>query len=296
MSERDGDIETLMSDQENDEENDEENEEEFDDSDYLLITAAKDGDIETVISCINSGVNIHLVNEEALFRAVEGGHIEIVRLLLDHGADVNAKYNNMIIKWSFRRRNFELIELLLDHGADIQAALVYAIDIGKLDIVEFLIEKGAELDSVPKKLYNAIRTRNIELVNFILDYGFDTNEYPQALIEALTQALYDHNYELGKFLIDKGADINKIKINNSKRSIYHINIDDIYSYLVNYQKYKNIMEDINEEIKALPPLSKYHEGGINFQEGNINYQKELERLNSRRFSYRRKKCRRNSQI
>ncbi len=46
--------------------------------------------------CLANNFNIFfllVLGETSLFYAVSGGHLETVRLLLNHGADVNAKCN-----------------------------------------------------------------------------------------------------------------------------------------------------------------------------------------------------------
>ncbi len=70
----------------------------------------------------------HSADDDALFSAVCGGHLEIVRLLIGAGADVNMEHydswNNEEISplhVAVDNEDFEMIHLLLGAGADITA-------------------------------------------------------------------------------------------------------------------------------------------------------------------------------
>ena len=59
-----------------------------------LIEAAKNGEIQKVLSFIESGANLNVVDETgrtALNWAASQGHSEIVNLLAEHRADVNIR-------------------------------------------------------------------------------------------------------------------------------------------------------------------------------------------------------------
>ena len=57
---------------------------------------------------------------EKLVWASSNGHLEIVRLLLEHGADVHARDDEVLI-WASRNGHLEVVRLLLNKGADIHA-------------------------------------------------------------------------------------------------------------------------------------------------------------------------------
>ncbi len=90
----------------------------------------------------------------ALQAASEGGYQEIIKLLLDGGADVNAQggmYGNALQAASGKGHQ-EIVKLLLDNGADVKAqggkygnALQAASEGGHQGIVKLLLDKRAEL-------------------------------------------------------------------------------------------------------------------------------------------------------
>lgn len=106
-------------------------------SNHYFVDAAANGNIETVTRMIHQGIDVNIVCQEsytknddrtALIAAIVNGHIEIVRLLLEHNANVNyfdsryAKSPLMWAIWSKNETNKEaIIKLLLDAGADVNA-------------------------------------------------------------------------------------------------------------------------------------------------------------------------------
>ena len=53
-----------------------------------------------------------------LVRAAANGHIAAVRLMLERGADVNARERATALHEAALRGDRDLVEMLLDHGAD----------------------------------------------------------------------------------------------------------------------------------------------------------------------------------
>ena len=52
--------------------------------------------------------------------AAKNGHIEVVRLLLDNGADINANFfGSTALKYSAMNGHVEVVKFLLDKGADV---------------------------------------------------------------------------------------------------------------------------------------------------------------------------------
>lgn len=56
-----------------------------------------------------------------LHRACLRGDVEVVRLLLQHGADVNAvnDYNETPLHYACKRANLVVLQCMIEHGADI---------------------------------------------------------------------------------------------------------------------------------------------------------------------------------
>lgn len=102
-----------------------------------------------VITCSsNSG--------KALIDAAMDGNFEKVKLLIEKGADVNAKNNNgqTALMYASREGDLEIAKYLVENGTDINAkdsdwgytALIYAAEYVNLEIVQFLIESVADVN------------------------------------------------------------------------------------------------------------------------------------------------------
>jgi ankyrin repeat protein len=85
-------------------------------SDLDLDIYAVRADVRNVKRLLAKGVNKHTIND-ALCYAANRGHSEIVKLLLDSGADVHV-HNNCALKWGAEYGDIETVNLLLKHGAN----------------------------------------------------------------------------------------------------------------------------------------------------------------------------------
>ena len=168
--------------------------------------------------------------------------INIVRLLLEHGAHVNKVhtidgYTPLML--AAAGGSIRLVELLLDHGADVHAAdsfgctaLFYVeddnLDDDKLGIVELLIKHGADVNvkgGVGFKitpLINALWNDDaIEIVQLLLDHGADVHVADSfgctALFYAVNYASDEEDLEKVKLLVQYGADVN-VKCNKDLKT------------------------------------------------------------------------------
>ncbi|MCZ9954779.1 ankyrin repeat domain-containing protein [Brachyspira hyodysenteriae] len=113
----------------------------------MLIYYSYIGDFEMAELLIDSGVNDL---NGALMSSSENGHLEVVKYLLDSGADVNAKYNDTwhsktALMFASEKGHLEVVKYLIDKGADdLNIALTSAAKNGHSEVAEFLKSKGAK--------------------------------------------------------------------------------------------------------------------------------------------------------
>ena len=157
--------------------------------------------------------------------ALKNGRMEIARILLGNGADVNYQgYRctsplNIALRCGFT----DLVRLLLDHGADLnasdvqgQTALHKASLQGHIEIAKLLLERGANVKSRGDvgqagwtPLLCAAQAGHLEIVQLLLDHGADVNvklEKPNERWTALHLATYWEHLQVVKVLLERGAD------------------------------------------------------------------------------------------
>lgn len=154
-----------------------------------LVQAVQQRNIEKVSRMVGEGVDLR--ESSALTVAVEAGHIDIAKYLVEHGADPDGNKKGSAIAAAARTDNAEILNYLLSKGADINAEspsdesilstpLIRAIYNGRLEEVRMLVQFGADVNKVNRKgntaLHQAIRFTNgnqTELVELLLKNGAD---------------------------------------------------------------------------------------------------------------------------
>ncbi|KAJ7487896.1 ankyrin repeat-containing domain protein [Mycena latifolia] len=146
---------------------------------------------------------------------------EIVRLLLNHGADVNAtggEYGSALQAAS-ELGHIEIVHFLLDNGADAKAkggkygsALQAASRSGYMEIMRLLLQNGADVNAKGGEYGSALQAAslqgNTDAVLLLLENNAVINmtggEYGSALQAA---SRFGHT-EIVRLLLEKGADVN----------------------------------------------------------------------------------------
>ena len=92
-----------------------------------LILASQKGHYEVVRTLLEHGANTetpHIKYRSPLGAASYWGHVEVVQLLLEHHADVNAQNHRRkytALYWASRSGQLAVVRMLLEHGADVNA-------------------------------------------------------------------------------------------------------------------------------------------------------------------------------
>jgi ankyrin repeat protein len=118
-------------------------------------------------------------------------------------------------------KDFSLMEKLLKEGADINAtesegkftALTEAAGVGDLELVNYLLQKGAKAEGVQtfpnSPIYFAIIQGNIAIVKRFLDLGISSNyTWPDRGGTLLTAAVDSGHLDIVELLVQRGADVN----------------------------------------------------------------------------------------
>jgi uncharacterized protein len=129
------------------------------DKNQKLIDASGAGRLKKVKGLLDSGADVHAREQMTSFSALElaamGEHTEVIRALLQKGANVDARdrvgYTPLIR--AAQAGHAEALKLLLEKGADPNAkqsagltALMEAAGAGHANVVRLLVERGANPD------------------------------------------------------------------------------------------------------------------------------------------------------
>ena len=130
--------------------------------------------------------------------------------------DLNA---TLVVECGSLRPNLDLIRLLIDGGANINAkyrfctALINASRRGHQKVVRLLLDEGAAIN--PKRyngltaLIEATRNNHLEVVKLLLDYGADLNNKPINNETPLMTAFLSGNLKMVELLLEKRVIENK---------------------------------------------------------------------------------------
>ena len=140
---------------------------------------------------INYGLEVF---GDFLLTAVRHDNFEMVRFCLEHGADPNLHVFQdckISIASAAEDSSLEVACELIKYGARVKdsGAIVLAAENGKIDVVNLLLEHGADIDEIGLKdldprmdedmgtpLHKAIMNRHIDLVRFLLMKGADARK------------------------------------------------------------------------------------------------------------------------
>ncbi len=157
------------------------------------------------------------INGTPLHIACEKENIEIIKLLVEAGADLEIKNvgRETALSIVVKKNNIKLTNYLIEQDADINAKgangmlpIHFACAYGGKEVINLLLSKGADinvLDSLKSSLLDYttnLRGGNIEATTTLIENGINTDYYAKAFKEAC----WRNNLEIAKLLLDKGVD------------------------------------------------------------------------------------------
>lgn len=153
----------------------------------------------------------------------QGKNVELAKLLLQRGADVNALSENfsdrgmMPLHHAAETGATEMVEFLVSRGARLDAIdrhgrtpLHYASQSNTVETVELLVNRGAQLNAINKSgqtpLLTASKRGSREIVRVLLEKGANAAISDRDTCSPLHYATKHGDTEMVRILIDKGAD------------------------------------------------------------------------------------------
>ncbi|XP_031345955.1 ankyrin-1-like isoform X2 [Photinus pyralis] len=154
--------------------------------------------------------------------AASVGDLSLARSSLAEGLSVNCEikyYRYTPLYFAIKNNRLEMVNFLIARGADLKhkvqkgfMPLSYACQEGHLDIVNTLIAHGADLNTKSDDLYTPLHLAagggHLDTINVLVKNGSDVNAASRARTRPLHHAVQSGNLEVIKTLISHGSDIN----------------------------------------------------------------------------------------
>ena len=202
-----------------------------------LHLACEKGDLKMAKKLIELGANINIAaeasrwddqfeyeedfiylgeSETVLHLAIFSGERDLIKYLIENGADVNARDGDGVtplLKAMDGDLDFEIIELLIKHGADITASNndgLNAVHMACLKedsrFFEYFLTFAPDLNVKTKDgstmLHYAAKSGNMKVVKLLLDHGIDPNVVNDRLDTPLLLAMNRKHFEIVRFLVE----------------------------------------------------------------------------------------------
>ena len=161
----------------------------------VIDVAAQRGSLRMVELLLNKGASL---SSNAFPWAVASGNEDLIRFLLQREADVNSgnalndSRPHRAIDVAAQRGSLVLVELLLNKGASLSGdTFPCAVASGNEDLIQFLLDKGADINSIGSTkvtaLAAAIRLENTRIINLLTERGARSDD-KERFSAALTAA------------------------------------------------------------------------------------------------------------
>jgi ankyrin len=166
-----------------------------------IYLAAVNGNAAMIDTFVRAGVDPNSANpggETTLMTATRTGSVEAVKLLIDRGAQVNAKEGQRgqtALMWAVLENHPAVARLLIEKGADVNAQTVVVVPDG------ITAEPGATSGNIGANGPGFYRSRAVPT--------------PSGAMSALLFAAREGNQEMTRILLDAKADINLPSANGS---------------------------------------------------------------------------------
>ncbi|XP_021712114.1 uncharacterized protein LOC5564954 isoform X2 [Aedes aegypti] len=155
-----------------------------------------------------------------LHTAAGKGNIEMVKLLIDHNANIDTKDDEGCtpLHYASRNGNLEMVKLLIDNRANVDTTqnegwtpLHYASQNGHIDVVKLLIDNRANVDTTQNEgctpLHKAAENGHLDVVKLLIDNKANVDTAQSEGWTPLHYASRNGNLELVKLLIDNRANV-----------------------------------------------------------------------------------------
>ncbi len=157
-------------------------------SDMTVVDWAALGNTDKVKGFIEGGVDVNSPDASGYFtplmRATENGHLDVVKLLVENGADLS-----------------------------LGSPLVRACSNGNLAVIQYLVENGADVNDVDAMggampLWSPVRNGRLDIVTFLVENGANVDSGRYDGFTVLMWACEEGHSDVAEYLVSNGANVN----------------------------------------------------------------------------------------
>ncbi|KRT84770.1 Ankyrin repeat-containing protein [Oryctes borbonicus] len=181
-----------------------------------LPVSAANGRLTIVRLLLNSGANVDNINgNKLLLAAATEGHLDVVKTLLEKGADANVRtkegYTPLSI--AIRRGHIAIAKILLKYLGvqnlqDVDQLFFLAVRYGHLNIIHLLLENDICMNEGISLLYTAAKEGFLDIVEFlVIQKGVNAKEGIKDGFTPFRIAAYQGNEQIVRFLVKNGEDV-----------------------------------------------------------------------------------------
>ena len=176
-----------------------------------LFLACENANPAIIERLLKAGVDPNSVSTEgetALMTVARTGVVEAARVLLDHGAKVDAReewHGQTALMWAVDEQHPAMAKELIAHGADVNA--VSNINKWERQVTSEPRDKWLPLGGLTPLLF-AARQGCVECAKVLLEGGAKINTTDPDGISPVLLAIINGHYDVAGFLLNKGADPN----------------------------------------------------------------------------------------
>lgn len=193
-------------------------------------------------------VRTHNIGRDALYTFIMYGNLDVVKLFTQRTYHVHQDHNRPLrIACSYG--HLDIVKYLISRGADVNdsdysdtnvfTALRGAIGNNHLDVVKYLVSCGADINDGPKN-YDPVQCASyngcLEVLTYLVSIGANVNP------KTLKYAIKSGHIEVVKYLVSIGLDIDPSYVNSAIKSGSVTDVDDnqileVINYIISLGKF-----------------------------------------------------------
>jgi ankyrin repeat protein len=160
-----------------------------------------------------------------------------------------------IMQWAVLKGNYDLLDYLIDNARfdinDIDSegkiAMHYAAESCNLEVVKYLVEKGADINDIDSEgkiaMHYAAESGNLEVVKYLVEKGDRVNVVDEECKGMIYYAVRSGNLKLIEYLVEeKGLNVNDVDVKYERTMHYAVSSGrlDIIEYVIKKGGYMTV--------------------------------------------------------